>query len=68
MAKEMDPVDWAVESFDISRQFVYRYVHENDTLDDSYIKNARLIAESQIVLAGNRLANLLKSLKLEEYD
>jgi len=61
----MDPVDWSIESFDISQEFVYRFVKENAVLDYTYIKQARDIAESQIVLAGNRLANLLKSLKLE---
>ena len=67
-AKQLDPVDWSVESFVISRDFVYQSVSENAVLDQTYVKKARSIAESQIVLAGNRLANLLKSLDLQEYD
>ena len=43
---DLEPENWAVESFDISRTFVYRYVHENKSLSDSYIKKARTIAEA----------------------
>jgi len=42
----MNPVDWSIESFDISRDFVYQFVKENATLDLFYIKQARDIAES----------------------
>lgn len=43
-------------------------VKENKTISATYVKNGREIAEKQIVLAGHRLAKLLKSLKLDDFD
>lgn len=36
-AKDLDPENWATESFDISRSFVYKTVVENKTLSPDYI-------------------------------
>lgn len=67
-ARDLDPENWAIQSFDISRSFVYRGVQENGSLSDTYVKRGNAIAEQQIVLAGHRLANLLMSLDLDEFS
>lgn len=45
-ANDLDPVNWATESLDISRSFVYRSVKENATLSAAYVKKGKSIAES----------------------
>lgn len=45
-ANDLEPVNWATESLDISRSFVYKNVKENNTLSASYIKKGKTIAES----------------------
>ena len=37
------------------------------TLNDDYINMNQMIAERQVVLGGNRLANMLKTLNLEQW-
>jgi len=64
-AKNLDPKYWANESFEISENFVYKNIKENQKLPQSYDDTARGLAEKQVVKAGYRLANLLKSLKLD---
>lgn len=59
---------WAHESFEISKSFVYHGLTEDEALPETYVRKARDIAERQIVLAGHRLAHLLMSLNLDEYD
>jgi hypothetical protein len=64
-AKDLDPVQWGIDSFKTSSEFVYAHIKEGDVLPADYTEKARPIAEKAIVLAGNRLANLLMSLKLK---
>lgn len=63
-AANLDSRAWASDAFDLSTAFVYAGVVENGALSDAYVKEGRAIAEKQVVLAGYRLANLLKSLNL----
>lgn len=58
-ANDIDPANWALDSYKLSKDMVYPKVVRNRQLDNIYIKKAQLAAEQQIVLAGNRLANLL---------
>lgn len=63
----MNSMSWGQESFEISKDFVYKTVKEHEALSDDYVSKGRVIAERQIVLAGHRLANLLKSLNLDSF-
>jgi hypothetical protein len=60
-ARDLDVDHWARESFGIAQEYAYPGVKENQPLSDSYISKGQEAAEIQIVLAGHRLANLLKS-------
>ena len=64
-AKDLNPVQWGIDSFKTSSEFVYAHIKEGDALPADYTEKARPLAEYSIVLAGNRLANLLMSLKLK---
>jgi len=64
-AKDMDPMSWASESYEITTSFVYKGIKENVKLPDSYNSKGLDLCEQRIVLAGTRLANLLKSLNLD---
>lgn len=48
--------------------FLYKEIEENKELPDAYIEKAKLIAERQLVIGGLRLANLLKSLNLQDKE
>ena len=63
---DFNPHHWADESFKISEAFVYKTVKENEKVSDAYIKDGRELAEKQVVIAGNRLANLLMTFPLEK--
>jgi len=60
----INPQQFADDAFAISKSFVYNGVKSGQRLSTEYIKAGNLLAEEQIVLAGNRLANLIESLKL----
>ena len=64
----MDPTVWANESYEISSTFVYKGIHEGDTIQDNttYIKDGLKIAEKRIATGGYRLAKLLESMALGE--
>jgi len=64
----LSPTLWAQESFEISESFVYAEItgHEGEALPQDYIVDGKKIAETQIVKAGYRLANLMKSLKFAQ--
>lgn len=67
-ANNLNSHDWANESFDYAKTFVYAGMKENEVLSKDYIKLGLDIAEYQIVVAGHRLANLLISLNLGQLD
>jgi len=64
----MSPTFWANESFEIAENFVYKTIshHENEALPAEYIEEGNTLAEKQIVKAGYRLANLMKSLNFAQ--
>jgi len=66
-AKNLDPMDWATESYEITTSFVYKGITENTTLPADYVSKGLDICEQRIVLAGNRLATLLQTLDLNVY-
>jgi len=57
-------VDWANESFEISKTFVYDEInhHENQALPEDYITKGKEITQKQIVLAGYRVNYLIQHL------
>lgn len=57
-------MNWAADDFKITKDFLYTAIKENELLPQSYIDEARKIAEKQVLIGGLRLANLLKSLNL----
>lgn len=44
-AKDLDPANWALDSYKLSKSIVYRKVSRNKKLDNMYIKKARFAAE-----------------------
>jgi len=64
--QDLNPNDWANDSFKIADTFVYANIKEGEALPEDYVTEARKITERQIVLGGTRLANLLMSLKLSD--
>ena len=63
---DLNPVHWANEAYEISEAFVYDGIRENVKVSQKYVESGKKLAEKQIVIAGNRLANLLKSLNLSD--
>jgi hypothetical protein len=61
----LDPKSWLQESYKIASEFAYKDIKENEPLSEEYITKGRDIAEKQLVLAGYRLAELLKTLDLD---
>jgi len=59
---DLDPVHWEEETFHIASTFVYIGVEPNKPLSEEYIQKGQQFAEKQLVKAGHRLANLLKSI------
>jgi len=67
-ASDLSAKDWAQASFDLAKQYVYAPPIGDDSTaalsprpDDKYAAKAKSIAESQVRLAGYRLAALLEA-------
>ena len=58
----LDPKEWAKETFEIASNYAYIGIKENEVIPQSYIDTCMPLAEAQLVTAGNRLANILMSL------
>jgi len=58
---DMNPDDWAKESFELSKTVVYN-LQEGSTPSDDYVKKAQDVCGRRIALAGYRLAKLLNQL------
>lgn len=56
------PADWANESFEISKTFVYDGVTDGGWVSDEYITKGQVIAEKRLALAGYRLADTLSTM------
>merc|ERR1712167_479946 len=65
---DMNFINWAHESFEVTETFVYKNIVENNTLPEDYIKAAQIHCEQRIVTAGLRLANFIKTLDLSLRD
>ena len=64
----IDEEEWAKESFEIAKSYVYRDADFFPNLTVRYIEEGRDIAVRRIVLAGYRLANVIKSIFILEED
>lgn len=60
----LDPNTWEDESFAVVTAFAYKGIKEGEKLPDSYVSEGQKYAETRLVTAGYRLANMLKSLKI----
>lgn len=60
---DLNPKHWAADGLKISQDFLYKGVSSGKALSSSYISEGSTIAEQQIVVAGYRLANVIKGLK-----
>jgi len=60
-SKDIDPVDWALESHDIAVKFAFP-AGDPKSLSPDYVKHARKIAFERMALAGERLATLLNTI------
>jgi hypothetical protein len=67
VAEELDPNVWADDSYKISSEVVYSDISEGEKLSEAYVNKAKIIAQKQVVIGGNRLANQLKSLNLDNW-
>lgn len=67
VASNIDVNQWAQDSYKISSEFVYDGVNPNEALTKDYISKGKDIAEKQVVIGGNRLASLLKTLNMEQW-
>lgn len=67
VASNIDVNQWAMDSYNISASFLYEGVEPNQALSKDYVKKAVEIAEKQVVIGGNRLASLLKTLNMEQW-
>lgn len=56
------PEDWAKEGFEISKNFVYVGVKENEAISAEYEKQGKIIVKRRLALAGYRLSNRLTSI------
>jgi hypothetical protein len=55
--------EWMKESYDVTVDFIYRYIGYEETPSDDYINKAYEIVKKRIALAGYRLAEVLKKVK-----
>ena len=60
----VDPVKWSLEHFDIAVNKAYKDISENTIPSNEYISDRREIAERQLVIAGYRLAAIIRTLGL----
>lgn len=58
--KDLDPVTWANESYEIVERLVYREV-ESGRLDATYGERARYVVEQRLLQAGYRLGLILNA-------
>jgi hypothetical protein len=57
--KELDPVVWANESYEIVERLVYKGVENGGALGAGYAEDARYVVERRILQAGYRLGLIL---------
>lgn len=54
------PESWALESYDLVKNFVYENIRNGEKLPKDYIEKGRRITRERIALGGYRLANLIQ--------
>lgn len=59
---ETDYSIWAKESFELSKEYVYNGISNGATPSQAYIERGMEVANKQIVLAGYRLADLIRKI------
>jgi hypothetical protein len=59
--RDLDPVTWANESYEIVERVVYRGVSRGAVLDGTYGERARYVVEERLLQAGYRLGLLLNA-------
>eukprot|EP00274_Cyanoptyche_gloeocystis_P001601 CAMPEP_0196663426 /NCGR_PEP_ID=MMETSP1086-20130531/52809_1 /TAXON_ID=77921 /ORGANISM="Cyanoptyche gloeocystis , Strain SAG4.97" /LENGTH=278 /DNA_ID=CAMNT_0041999235 /DNA_START=147 /DNA_END=983 /DNA_ORIENTATION=+ len=64
--QEMDPEQWASESFELAREHAY-VTPENQTPSNEYMSEVRLLSQERVALGGYRLAQLLNSIFLPNF-
>lgn len=67
-ATNIDITAWTEDSLKIAEDFLYKRISEDQTVPAEYVKEATDIIGRQIVLGGHRLANFIKSLKLDKFS
>lgn len=65
--KKRNFTQWAMESRQISQDFIYPNIEYDATPSDDYINKAWLMVKRRIALGGYRLAEMLKEIK-QAYD
>ena len=58
---------WAQEGYNITKHFVYDHITEYEDLPEWYIDAGKQLADMRIAEAGVRMAEVLKSLKFDQY-
>lgn len=58
----MDIVSWSVESFTLAKNYGYEGLDLNEEVPENYVNDRRMVAESQIVLGGKRLAYVIEKI------
>lgn len=51
-----------METYEIARDFIYKYIAKTNKFDQKYQDNARKLLFRQIALAGYRLANTISDI------
>jgi len=61
-ARNLNPMSWAQASHEIAVKYAYNNIDEGEKVSQDYIDQTQTLAENQVVLGGNRLANLMVSI------
>lgn len=61
LAKNIDPAEWAKESFLIAQNTTYPFMMKNSVATEEYTNLVHETSKKRITLAGYRLANFVMS-------
>lgn len=59
LEKNPEPKDWALESYGVALEHVYKGAKEDEELSKDYVEEGRFIVRQRLVLGGYRLAGLI---------
>jgi hypothetical protein len=57
-----DPMDWAIEGWNLARTVAYAGINRGDTPSSDYLAAAQATAEQRLAQGGHRLADLLNTI------